>query len=59
VQFVWGQSNHRLPSRLFRTSDGTSVEQAMPYSMTEMGPPALPQLWPGDVFDVGGRDADE
>jgi len=42
VELLWDQPNHRFVVRLFRPTYGTSVEQFMPYTISDVTAPASP-----------------
>jgi hypothetical protein len=42
VELLWDQPNHRFVVRLFRPSYGTTTEQYMPYTMSDISPAASP-----------------
>lgn len=42
VELLWDQPNHRLIVCLFRPSYGTSMEQYMPYTISDVSAPASP-----------------
>jgi len=42
VELVWDRSNHRFVVRLFRPLSGTTVEQSMPYTISDTTPAVSP-----------------